>query len=152
ARRDSYIFRADDRDSLHDRTAEARLRGGDTLRGFPAVELQDVERRAIEHGGDRRIVGIDKNADKPDAGGHRGAQRSGTIGTDRARARRVEIQTEIGRAALDRCGNRRLTRNSADFRRDAHEPDMGTIRPRASWAAARSSSAVPTDLNKVISA
>jgi len=56
-------------DRLHDRQAKARLGLGDPLRRFVAVELQKVERRAIEHGGDRRIVGVDKQADAPHAAG-----------------------------------------------------------------------------------
>ena len=44
---------------------------------FAAVELQDVERRRVQHGCDRGVVGIDKQADPPHPGRHRGAQLGG---------------------------------------------------------------------------
>ncbi len=71
ARGGEHVFRRGDGDHLHHRAMEAQLRIGNPVRAFPAVELEDVDRRHVEDGADRIILGVDKEADPLHAGRHR---------------------------------------------------------------------------------
>jgi len=80
----------------------------------PPCSCRRSSERRLQYRGERRVVGVDEEADAGDAGGHRLAQLGDARGGDMARARRMEDEAEKGGAAGDRGGDRGRLGQAAD--------------------------------------
>src|SRR6516225_6488744 len=118
----SASLRRGDRHRLHYRPSEPKPGLGNSFRALMAVELQDIDRRLGEDGADRVVVGIDKDPDSRDPRRNRGAEPRRFGCRDSARTRQVEVKAQIDGAARDRRSHRRLGRQTANLRGNAHLP------------------------------